>query len=82
MIRFLETIRDFVNSCINVLAALFKILLLSKFKLKLPAIKNGDIAFLANGPSLTSALKKMEKEGVPANLMVTNFFATHLILTN
>jgi hypothetical protein len=74
MVSFFEKIRDFIKSLINLFISLFKILLLAKFKVKFPKSENDTIAFLANGPSLNEALVKIKKNGLPKDIMVTNFF--------
>ncbi len=60
---------------ISVSVSLFKALVLSRKRVKVPLASNGDkIAFFANGPSLTKALEKIKTVGMPNNIMVTNFF--------
>lgn len=74
MIVFFESIRDLLKSFINTLIALFKVLIMSRFNIKLPQKRGKEIAFFANGASLNEALKKIKQEGLPQNIMVTNFF--------
>lgn len=74
MNKVFENIRDFLKNINDILIALLKVIMLSKLFVKLPTKKGNTIAVLANGPSLTKALVKIKKEGMPENIMVTNFF--------
>jgi hypothetical protein len=67
-------IRDFLIGSAQLLLSLVKILFISKWFVKFPEKKGTSIAFLANGPSLHTALKKMKADGMPENIMVSNFF--------
>lgn len=74
MVKNIESIREFFKSVINIFIALFKVLIQSKFNLVFPKQQGDNIAFLGNGPSLDDALIKIKKDGLPENIMVTNFF--------
>lgn len=74
MVSNLEKIQRFLTNLAHFLVSLVKILLLSRFKVKYPKSTEEEILFLANGPSLNNALEKIKEDGLPSNIMVSNFF--------
>jgi len=75
MIEFLYKINQSFIEIKNVLVALLKILIYTKFSLKKLTTSGDSFTFLANGPSLTSALEKMQKDNIDfSNVMVSNYF--------
>lgn len=67
-------IRNALIGLAQFLLSFMKIIFVSKWFAKFPAKKGNEIAVLANGPSLNTALERMKADGMPENIMVTNFF--------
>lgn len=76
MASFLEKLSNYLVTIANIFISLLKIILRSRFKTTFPEKKGNSIAFFANGPSLNQAIEKLksQKNGLPYNIMVTNFF--------
>lgn len=76
MVKLLFRLRDGINGFLQFWLTLAKLVLFSKWNVKLPTPKGNRIAYLANGPSLPSCIEKMKQQGgLPENIMVSNLFS-------
>ncbi len=75
-------LRDFLIAVSRFSLSFSKVLVLSRFRTKIPEKSGNEIAVFANGPSLNEAIEKMRSEGMPENIVVTNFFCKSDLYTD
>lgn len=67
---------QFVNQCLNTLVSLLKVIMRSKFSIRMPQAKSETCVLLGNGPSLKSSLKNNPDFFTKHPLLCVNNFST------
>ncbi len=73
--KFQESLSDFMNQAIASCISIFKIIIRTKFDLKLPKASVENCLILGNGPSLKQSLEKDLDMFKKSTLMCVNNFA-------
>lgn len=66
---------NFFNQCINTVVSIMKIIVRSKFGIRLPTTKNESCIILGNGPSLKTSLSKHPEAFLKQPLVCVNGFS-------